>query len=102
MYGRINLHWHLARILPHEFRIHFQDTAELALQISRRNMRQIEINAVLAIDAEMLVHADIINSTRSYITRYKVAVCRIHFFEEIPRLAILINPYTSAFTTACL
>ena len=51
---------------------------------------------------------DFVDCTGCNVTRYEVAVCRIHILEEVPtlflmRLRILtINPYTATFTTAGL
>ena len=106
MDGREDFHRHLTRILTYEIIVHFEDTAELAFQVISRNMGQIQIYTVRVGHAKAHVYNYLIDSTGGNVTRYEVAVCRIHIFEEVPafffaRLGVLaIYPNTAAFTTA--
>ena len=100
--GREDLHRHLARIFSDEVHVDFEDTAELALQVVRIDMREVEVDAVLAVDAQTHVHADLEDSARGDVTRHEVAVCRIHVLKEVPGLAVAIDPDASAFTAARL
>ena len=106
--GREDLHRNLPRILSDKVTVHLKNTAELALQIISRDMRQIEVHPVRIMHAEPHVNNDLINGPGSDITRYEVSVCRIHILKEIPALFLMrlriftVNPYTSAFAAACL
>ena len=102
MNGRENLHRNLTRILTYELSVDLDDTAQLALQIICRNMGQIQIYTTLVVDTQMHVIANLENSTGCNVTRNQVTICRVHFLQEVPRLAILVNPYTATLTTACL
>ena len=102
MYGREDLHRHLARILTDELRVHLENAAKLALEVIRRDMGEVEVNAALIVDAEPHVDADLEDCTRCDVARDEVAVCRIHLLEEIPGLAVLVRPDASALTAAGL
>ena len=102
MHGREDLHRHLARILTDELRVHLENAAELALEVIRRDMGEVEVNAALIVDAESHVDADLEDRTRCNVARDEVAVCRIHLLEEVPGLAVLVRPDASALTAAGL
>ena len=106
MDGREDFHRHFTRILTYEVIVHFEDAAQFAFEVISRNMGQVEVYAVRVGHAEAHVHNNLVDCAGCNVTRYEVAVCRIHIFEEVPafffaRLGVLaIYPDTAAFTTA--
>ena len=84
MHARENLHRHFTRIVADKLFVNFKNAFELAIQRFLVDVRQVEINHRLSINAQpMLVH-HLVNGTRRDIARYQVAVLRIPLFEEIP------------------
>ena len=96
MDGREYLHRYFVRIIAHELLVDLDDAAELDVQFLRILVRQIEVHHVLAVNAELLVDADVENFTRRDVARHQVAVSRIFLFKEIPRLAVLVRPDAAA------
>src|SRR2546421_3043921 len=87
MHARKNSHRHVAWVVADEHLVDFEDRAELAIQSLGRNMRQIEIDLILAIDA-IAVQADLEDFARGDVARHEVAVSRIFLFQKIPTLAL--------------
>jgi hypothetical protein len=54
------------------------------------------------VDTKIHVNANLENSTGGYVTRYQVTISRIHILQEVPRLTISVNPYTTTLTAASL
>ena len=87
MYARENAHWHVTRIIPDEHLVDLQDGAELFVERLSRNVRQIEIDLVLAVDAHA-GETNLKDFSRRDIARNQIAIGRIFLFEKIPPLVL--------------
>ena len=80
-------HWHVTGIIADEHLVDFQDRAELFIERLRRDVCQIEIDLVVAVDT----HAGETNlkdfSCRD-IAGDQIAIGGIFLFEEIPPLVL--------------
>jgi len=94
--ARENPHGNLPGIFSHEFLIDFEDAAEFSVQELGGKMREIEINLVFSVYAQLHVDTYMEDFSRGDIPGYQVAVSRILFLKEIPRLAVFISPDPSA------
>src|SRR5690349_18656903 len=102
-------HRHVTRIVADEHLVDFEYRAEFAVQNFRGNVRQVEIDLVLAADTHA-VDTDLKYLARGDVARDEVAVSGIFLFEEVPALALgnrrghprvafsARHPNTSAFT----
>ena len=63
-------------------------------------MRKVKVDLVFAIDAEPLIDADVVDLAGRDVTRDEIAIIWIFLFEEVPRLAVFVNPDAAAFTAA--
>ena len=102
VHGREDLHRHLARILTDELGVHLENAAELVLEVVRRDVREVEVDAAVVVDTEPHMDADLEDRTGGNVTRNEVAVCGVHLLKEVPRLAVLVRPDTSTLTAARL
>ncbi len=90
-------HRHLCRVVTHELAVDLHDAAELDLEHMRVQMADVEVDLVLAVDAEAEVHADVEDLAGGDVARHQVAVLRVLLFEEVPGLAVFIRPDAAAF-----
>ena len=87
MDARKDPHRHIPRIVADEHLVDLEDRAEPFGQNFGRNMRQIEIDLILAADA-VAFETDLKDLARRDIARHQIAVGRIFFFEKIPAFAL--------------
>ena len=80
-------HRDVARVVADEHLVDFENRAELAVESLGRDVRQIEVDLVVAVDAEA-VEADLENLARRDVARDEVAVGRVLLFEEVPALGL--------------
>src|SRR5439155_10404313 len=85
MHARKNAHWHVPWIVAHEHLVNLQDGAEFLIERLSRNVREIEINLVLAVDPKA-IDTNLKDLARGNITWHQIAVSRILLFEKIPTL----------------
>src|SRR6185312_14159427 len=106
-----NLHRSLARVVAEELFVDLQDSFELAVERGAINVREVEIDHRLAVNAEIVLENDLEDGTRGYVARHQVSILRIPFLEEVPaflfwnqnRVALVSelfwDPYAPALTT---
>ena len=75
----------MARIIADEHFVDFQNRPEFLVERLSRNVRQVEINLVLAISAEA-IETHLKDFARGNIARDQIAVSRIFLLEKIPAL----------------
>src|SRR5438132_9616636 len=80
-------HWHVTWIIADEHLVDFQDRAKLFIERLRRDVRQIEIDLVLAIDAHA-GETNLKDFSRGDVTGNQIAIGGIFLFEEIPTLVL--------------
>ena len=95
-----DLHRYFTRVVPYEFLVDFEDPTKFDVEFFRIFVRQVEVDHVLAVDAEFLVNTYIEDLTCRDVTRYEVSVCWIFLFEEVPWLPVFVCPDTSTFPTS--
>src|SRR5713226_595109 len=83
-----NLHGRVARIVADKLLVDFEDAFQLAVESFAVNMRQVEIDHRLAVDAEVVFVHHFENRARGHVARDEVAVFRIPLFEEIPTVTL--------------
>ena len=81
-----NLHGHVARIVADKLLVDFEDAFELAVESLAVDVRQVEIDHRLAVDAEVVLEDDFEDFAGGHIARDEVAIFRIPLFEEVPAL----------------
>ena len=64
-------------------------------------MGEVEINTAVIVNAEAHMDTDLEDCAGSNIAGNKIAVCRVHLLEKIPRLSVLIRPDAPALAAAC-
>ncbi|CDN41770.1 hypothetical protein BN871_AL_00170 [Paenibacillus sp. P22] len=94
---REDLHRQLARIVADELLVDLDDAAELDVELLGILMGKIEVDHILAVDAELLVDAYGEDLAGRDVARHEVAVSRVFLLEEVPRLAVLVRPDAAAF-----
>src|SRR5688572_25298951 len=85
MHAREDPHRYVSRVVTHEHFIDLEYRSQLSRQSLGRNMRQIEIDLVLAADP-MTLKTNLKYFASRNIARNKVPVGRIFFLEEVPSL----------------
>ena len=83
-----DLHGHIARIVAHELLVDFEDAFELAVERGAVDVRQVEIDHRLAVDAEVVLVHDLVDGAGGDVARHQVAVLGIPLFQEVPALAL--------------
>src|SRR5712692_1019088 len=83
-----NLHGRVARIVADKLLVDFEDAFQLAVESFAVNMRQVEIDHRLAVDAEVVLVHNFENCAGGHVARHEVAVFRIPLFEEIPAVTL--------------
>src|SRR5581483_9736360 len=86
MHARKDLHGHVARIIAHKFLVNLQNAFQLAVQRLTVNVRQVEIDNRLAINAKIVLVNNFVDSACRYITGDQIAVLGIPLFQKIPAL----------------
>src|SRR5438477_10954762 len=82
-----NLHRRSAWIVAYKLLVNFQNAFELAIESGAINMRQVEIDHRLAINAEIAFINHLEDGAGRNIPRNQIAVLRIPLLEEIPTIA---------------
>lgn len=90
-------HGHLARVVAYELLVDIQYAFQLRVQNRCGDMGNVQVHHVLSVDAQVLVHAYVEDFARGNIAWHQIAVRGILFFQEIPRLSILVGPDPAAF-----
>src|SRR5207302_559950 len=105
-----DLHGDIARIVTHKLLVNLENAFQLAIENLAVNVRQVEVDHGLTIDAEMVLIYHLVDGAGSHVTRHQVAVLGIPLFQEIPALALgnalgvalvaglLGNPHAATFT----
>ena len=75
-----NLHGHVARIVADKLLVDFENAFELLVENLAIDVRQVEIDHRLAVDAEVVLEDDFENRAGRHIARHEVAVLRIPLF----------------------
>src|SRR6266700_6842391 len=88
VHARENLHRRGARVVADKFFVNLEYPFQLAVEGGTINMRQVEINHRLAINAEVVFENNFENGAGRDIARNQVAVLRIPLFEKIPPIAL--------------
>ncbi len=111
MHAGKDFHRHVTRIVAHKFLVDFENAFQLAIEHLAIDVRQVEVNHRLSIDAEVVLVDDLEDRTRCDVAWNQVAVLRIPLLEEVPALigrnalrialisGLLRNPHAPAFTT---
>ncbi len=87
--GGEDFHRHFARVDALELFVDFQNAAELQVECVSRDVRQVEIDAQpVALDAQVLVRADVEDFARGNVAGHEVAILRIALFEEVIPLGL--------------
>ena len=104
-----DLHRHVARIVANELLVNLENAFELAIEYLAIDVRKVEVDHRLAIDAQVMLVHDLEDRARGHVARNQIAVLRIPLFEEVPALTcrnalritlvarLLGNPDTSTF-----
>ena len=74
------------RIDADELFVDFENAAELAVQRLTVDVREVEVDHGLAVDAETLLVDHFVNGARGHVARHEVAVFRIPLLEEVEAL----------------
>ena len=102
MHRREDFHRHFARIFADEVLVDFDDRTQFAVDLFRIEMRQVQIDQVLTVQAETHFGTNLENRPGCDVARHQVAVGRVPFLEEIPGLAVFIGPDASTFAAGRL
>ena len=62
-------------------------------------MRKVQVHDVLAVHAQLLVHAHVEDLARGHVAGHEVFVERVLLLEEVPGLAVLVRPHAPALAT---
>ncbi len=68
--------------------VNLENAAELAVQRRAVDVREVEIDHRLAVDAEAELVDDFVNGARGHVARHEVAVFRIPLLEEVEALGL--------------
>jgi hypothetical protein len=82
-----DLHRHLARVVADELLVDLKDAVEL-VQLGRREVRDVEVDHRLAVDAHVVGVDDLEDLARGDVARHQVAVLGIALFEEVPAVGL--------------
>src|SRR5256885_16975790 len=109
MHAGKDAHWHVPRIVADEHLVDFQNRSEFLVERLSRNMRQIEIDLIFAVDPKTLeTHLE--DFARGDVAGHQIAVSRILLFQKIKTLFFRYrrrrsfvafcprHPYASTFT----
>src|SRR5882724_8595034 len=77
------LHGDFARVVADELLIDLKDAFELAVERGGINVCEVEIDHLLAVNAQALFEDNVMDLTCGNVTRDKVAVLGILLFEEV-------------------
>ena len=88
MHARKNLHGCVARIVSHKLLVDLENAFQFAIEHLAIDVRQVEIDHRLAIDAQVVLVNHFKDRARSHIPRHQVAVLRIPLLQEVPALAL--------------
>src|ERR1044072_9331543 len=80
-------HRDVARVVADEHLVNFQNRAELLVESLGRDVRQVEVDLILAVDA-VAVETDLEDFARRNVAGDEVAVGWILLFEEVPALRL--------------
>ncbi len=73
-------------IVADELLVDFQNAFELAVESLAVNVRQVEIDHGLAVDAQLVLVDDFEDGARGHVARDQIAVLRVPLFQEVPAL----------------
>ena len=86
MHAGEDLHGLFVRVDADEFFVDFENAAELAVQRGAVDVREVEIDHGLAVDAQVFFVDDFVNGAGGDVARDQVAVFGIPLFEEVEAL----------------
>src|SRR5437016_14679978 len=85
MHAGKDAHWHVPRIVADEHLVDFQNRSEFLVERLSRNMRQIEIDLIFAVDPKT-IETHLEDFARGDVAGYQIAVSRILLFKKIQTL----------------
>src|SRR5438876_3964320 len=85
MHAWEDAHWHVPRIVTDEHLVDFQNRSEFLVERLSRNVSEIEIDLVFAVDSKTIkTHLE--DFARGDVARNEIAIGGILLFEKIPTL----------------
>src|SRR5580765_1251020 len=88
MHAGENLHGRVARIVAHKLLINLEDAFQLAIENLPVDVRQVEIDHRLTVNAEIVLIHDLEDGSCRHIAGYEIPVLRIPLFQEVPTLTL--------------
>src|SRR5215470_19849962 len=79
-----DLHRHARRVVADELLVDLDDALQLLLELLAAEVREIEIDLIFPIDAELELAADVEDLARRDVARHQVPVRRVALLEEVP------------------
>src|ERR1700756_1900126 len=87
MHAGKNLHGRVARIVPDKLLVDLENAFQLLVENLAVNVRQVEVDHRLSVDAEAVLVNDLEDGPCSHVARNQIPVLGIPLLEKVPALA---------------